>query len=57
MTKLWLALAAVLLLAACASTEAPPPAPTDEEKVAADPNAVTVTTSGSVKVGVKSSSR
>jgi heat shock protein HslJ len=57
MKKLTLAVAVALLLCACESVDTTAPVTAAGQEQAADPNAVTVTTSGSVEVGVKSSSR
>ena len=57
MKKLWLAVALALPLGACTSADTTAPTPAAADEVAPDPGAVTVTTSGSVQVGVKSSTR
>jgi hypothetical protein len=57
MKKLWLVAAMALFLGACASADKTAPATADDDEVAADPGAVTVTTSGRVQVGVRSSIR
>jgi uncharacterized lipoprotein YmbA len=57
MKNLWLAAVAALQLSACASAQTTAPATTASEAAVADPNAPTITTSGSVEVGVRSSTR